>query len=47
MQLAVGNHPFMTSTWRGRGQAQMDACGWGLGQLHVDVHTKNLLMQGS
>ena len=24
-------HPFMTSTRRGRGQAQVDACGWGRG----------------
>ena len=34
-------HPFMTSTRRGGGQAQVDACGWGEGvQPHVDVHTK-------
>ena len=24
-------HPFMTSTWRGRGQPQVDACGRGEG----------------
>ena len=30
---------FMTSTRRGRGQAQVDACGRG-SQLRVDVHTK-------
>jgi len=27
--LHIGGHPFMTSTPRGRGQAQMDACGRG------------------
>ena len=32
----------MTSKRKGSGQAQVDACGWGEGQLHVDVHTKKL-----
>jgi len=35
-------HPFMTSRRRGRGQAQVDACGRGKrGQSHVDVHKEN------
>ena len=40
-------HPFMTSTQRGGGgQAQVDACGWGI-QSHVDVHIKKLKLEST
>jgi len=42
VDIFVRGHPFMTSTRRGEGQAQVDACGRGKGvQPHVDVHTEN------
>src|SRR6218665_145810 len=38
----VWGHPFMTSTQsRGGSQAQVEACGRGRVQPHVDVHTEN------
>jgi len=35
-------HLFMTTTWRGRGQAQEDACRRGEESGPSDVHTENL-----
>ena len=39
---AVRGHPFMTSTRRGRGQAQVVACVRGGAEVRADVHTENV-----
>src|SRR6218665_3222306 len=45
---ATGNvkgHPFMTSTRRGRGQAQVDACGRGEGSSPMWTSTQKLKLE--
>jgi len=45
MEIWKGGHPHnydVHTKWR-RGQAQVDACGRGRGQLHVVVHIKEII----